>query len=114
MYEEALRLSLLFRSIALRMMAPMTIGPVQKRLKPNVKKAIKIDIMSRGKYMKRLQTSKMIPVTTSPAISQPIPKIPRKIERRSSTMSGVLLLVLNTVKLNGACWYIGGVLWDCP
>ena len=49
MYEDALRFSLLFRSIALRTMAPMTIGPVQKRLKPNVKKAIKIDIMSRGK-----------------------------------------------------------------
>ena len=49
MYEDALRFSLVLRSIALRMMAPMTIGPVQKRLKPNVKKAIKIDIMSKGK-----------------------------------------------------------------
>jgi hypothetical protein len=49
MYVDALRFSLLFKSIALRTMAPITIGPVQKRLKPNVKKAIKIDIMSRGK-----------------------------------------------------------------
>ena len=49
MYEDALRFSLLFRSIALRTMAPMTMGPVQKRLKPKVKKAIKIEIMSRGK-----------------------------------------------------------------
>ena len=49
MYEDALRFNLLFRSIAFRTIAPMTKGPVQKRLKPNVKKAIKIDIMSRGK-----------------------------------------------------------------
>ena len=48
-YEVALLFSLLFRSIALRAMAPMIIGPVQKRLKPNVKKAMKIDIMNKGK-----------------------------------------------------------------
>ena len=49
MYEAALRFSLLFRSIALRTMAPMTIGPVQKRLRPKVKNAMKIDIISSGK-----------------------------------------------------------------
>ena len=49
MYVDALRFSLLFKSIALRIMAPMTIGPVQKRLKPNVKTAIKIDNISKGK-----------------------------------------------------------------
>ncbi len=41
--------------------------------------------------MKRLQTSRMIPITISPAINQPIPKIPRKKEKSNSTMSGVLV-----------------------
>ena len=93
MYEAALRFSLLLRSIALRTMAPMIIGPVQKRLRPKVKNAMKIDMISRGKYIKRLQTSKMTPTATSPAINQPTPKIPRNIERRSSTISGMLLFV---------------------
>ncbi len=50
--------------------------------------------------MKRLQTSRTIPVTISPAINQPIPKIPRKNEKSSSTISGVLVFGLKVGNVN--------------
>ena len=49
MNEAALRFSLLFRRIALRTIAPIIIGPVQKRLSPKVKNAMNIDRIKRGK-----------------------------------------------------------------
>jgi hypothetical protein len=96
MNEAALRFSLLFRRIALRTIAPIIKGPVQKRLKPKVKNAVNIEIISKGRYIKRLQISKMTPVATSPAINQPTPNIPKNIESSSSTISGVLFVVLYT------------------
>ncbi len=96
MNEAALRFSLLFSRIALRTMAPIIIGAVQNRLRPKVKNAMNIEIISKGRYKKRLQISKITPTAVSPATNQPTPNIPRNIESSSSTMSGVLFVALCT------------------
>jgi len=93
MNEAALRFNLLFRRRALRTMVPIIIGAVQNRLRPKVKNAMNIDIISSGRYKKRLQISKMTPTVTSPAINQPTPNIPRKIVSSNSTISGVPFVV---------------------
>jgi hypothetical protein len=49
MNEAALRFSRLFRRMALSTMAPIIIGPVQKRLKPKVKNAMNIERIKSGR-----------------------------------------------------------------